>query len=82
MRTSLTAMETIVIESKNPEDIKAVKEFLKSLKISFKTSSSISIEALERANTIAEGFKEAKLIEAGEKEAKSYSSFKEIMDEL
>ena len=75
-------METIVIESKNPEDIKAVKEFLKSLKISFKTSSSISIEGLERANRIAEGFKEAKLIEAGEKEAKSYSSFKEIMDEL
>jgi hypothetical protein len=75
-------METIVIEPKNPEEIKAIKGFLKSLKISFKTSSSISIEALERANRIAEGFKEAKLIEAGEKEAKSYSSFKEMMDEL
>ena len=75
-------METIVIESKNPEDIKAIKEFLKSLKISFKTSSSFSIETLERANTIVEGFTEAKLIEAGEKHAKSYSSFKKMMDEL
>lgn len=74
-------METIVIESKNPEDIKAVKEFLKSLKISFKTTSSISIEALERANEVVEGFKEAKLIYSGQKEAKSYSSFKEMMDE-
>jgi hypothetical protein len=75
-------METIVIESKNPKDIKAIKEFLKSLKINFKTSKSISIEALERANKVAEGFSEAKLIESGEKESKSYSSFKEMMDEL
>lgn len=75
-------METIVIESKNPEDIKAIKEFLRSLKINFKTSKSISIEALERANKVAEGFSEAKLIESGKKEYKSYSSFKEMMDEL
>lgn len=75
-------METIVIESKNPEDLKAIKEFLRSLKINFKTSKSISIEALERANKVAEGFSEAKLIESGKKESKSYSSFKEMMDEL
>lgn len=75
-------METIVIESTNPDDIKAVKEFLKSLKIKFKTSTSISLEALERANKVAAGFKEAKLIDSGEKEAKSYSSFKQILDEL
>lgn len=75
-------METFVIESKNPEDSKAIKEFLKSLKINFKSSNSISIEAFEIVNGIAEGFKEAKEIESREKEAKSYSSFKELMDEL
>ncbi len=75
-------METFVIESKNPEDSKAIKEFLKSLNINFKSSSSISLEDLERASGIAEGFIEAKKIESGEKEAKSYSSFKELMDEL
>lgn len=75
-------METILIESKNPEDIKAIKEFLKSLKINFKSSTPISIEALERASKVTEGYKEAKLIESGKKDTKSYSSFKEIMDEL
>lgn len=75
-------METIVIESKNPEDSRAIKEFLKSLNINFKSSSSISIEALEIANGIAEGFIEAKKIESGEKEVKNYSSFKELMNEL
>lgn len=75
-------METFVIESKNPEDSKAIKEFLKSLNINFKSSSSISLVALEIADGIAEGFIEAKKIESGEKEAKSYSSFKELMDEL
>ncbi len=75
-------METIVIESLNPEDTKAIKEFLKSLKVNFKTSTSISIKALERANKVAESFRDAKLIESGKKEAKSYSSFKEILNEL
>ncbi|MBA4299547.1 hypothetical protein SAMN03080617_02719 [Algoriphagus alkaliphilus] len=75
-------METFLIESKNPEDSKAIKEFLKSLNINYKSSSSISLEVLERANGIAEVFIEAKKIESGEKEAKSYSSFKELMDEL
>lgn len=75
-------METFVIESKSPEDSKAIKEFLKSLNINFKSSSFISIEALEKANGIAEAYLEAKQIESGEKEAKSYSSFKELMDEL
>ncbi|HSF54779.1 MAG TPA: hypothetical protein VLA71_13575 [Algoriphagus sp.] len=75
-------METFVIESKNPEDSKAIKEFLKSLNVNYKSTSSISLEALERANRIAAGYKEAKQIESGEKEAKSYSSFKELMNEL
>ncbi|SEF54027.1 hypothetical protein SAMN03080598_00517 [Algoriphagus boritolerans DSM 17298 = JCM 18970] len=75
-------METFVIESKNPEDSRAIKAFLKSLNINFKSSSSISIDSLEIANGIAEGFIEAKKIESGEKDAKSYSSFKELMDKL
>lgn len=66
-------METFVIESKNPEDSKAIKEFLKSLNVNFKSSSSISMEALKIADRIAEGFIEAKKIESGEKEARSYS---------
>ena len=69
-------METFIIESKNPEESRAIKEFLKSLKVNFKSSSSISIEALEIADGIAEGFIEAKKIESGEKDAKNYSSFK------
>lgn len=75
-------METFVIESKNTEDSKAIKEFLKSLNINFKSSNSISIEALEIAYGIAEGLKEAKKIESGEKEANRYTSFKELMDKL
>lgn len=75
-------METILIESQNPEDTKAIKEFLKSLKINFRSSTTLSIEALERASRVAEGYKEAKLIESGKKDSKSYSSFKEMMDEL
>lgn len=75
-------METILIETTNPEESKAVKAFLKALKINFRASTILSLESLERANSIVEGYKEAKEIDLGKKKAKSYSSFKEIMHEL
>ena len=75
-------METILIEATNPEESKTIKAFLKALKINFKSSKSLSVESLEIANNVAEGYKEAMEIESGKKKAKSYSNFKEIMDEL
>ena len=71
-------METIVIQASNPEDSKAIKAFLKSLKINFKASKNFSIEALERANSIVEDHKEATEIEMGNRKSNSYSSFKDF----
>lgn len=75
-------METIFIQTTNPEESKAIKAFLKALKINFRAFKMVSLESLEIASTIVEGFKEAKEIELGKKKAKGYSSFKEILDEL
>ncbi|WP_026956402.1 hypothetical protein [Algoriphagus vanfongensis] len=75
-------METIVIESENSETSKVIKEFLKTLNVNFSSSKNITLKALDRANKVVEGYKEAQLIDSGKKIAKSFSSFDELMDEL
>lgn len=75
-------METILIEATNPEESKTIKIFLKAQKINFKSSKSLSVESLEIANNVAEGYKEAIEIESGKKKAKSYSKFKELLNVL
>ncbi len=75
-------METILIEATNPEESKTIKAFLKALKINFKSSKSLSVESIEIAINVGEGYKEAMEIESGKKKVKSYSTFKEILDGL
>ena len=74
-------METIVIQTDNKEQSRALKAFLKAMKMKFKTSE-VSPETQRIGNGIIEGYKEVMDIEAGKIKPKSYGSFKEIFDDL
>jgi hypothetical protein len=73
-------METIIVETENKEQAETVKAVLKALKVSY--TSTDNTKAKRIAESIREGYKEAIDIESGKLEAKSYSSFKDLLDEL
>jgi hypothetical protein len=75
-------METIVIRTNDSEESKMVKAVLKALRVKFEASSSVPEETRRIAKGIAEGYKESMNIDSGKSKAKTYSSFKEIFDDL
>ncbi|MHA7129709.1 hypothetical protein [Algoriphagus namhaensis] len=75
-------METIVIESTGAKESEAIKAFLKAQKINFRSTNTLTLEAITIASDVVEGYKEAMSIQAGKTVRKSYSSFKDIIDEL
>ncbi len=75
-------METIVIETNSSEESETIKAFLKTLNVNFRSSKAVSLDTFAIAATVVEGYQEALSIESGKTKAKSYSSFKEILDEL
>lgn len=74
-------MEIIVIETNDREQSKTVKAVLKALKVKFKASEDPS-ESKRIAESVAQGYKEMLEMKEGKREAKTYSSFKEIFDDL
>ena len=74
-------METIVIQTDNKEQSRALKAFLKAMKMKFETSD-VSPETLRIGKGIIEGYKEVTDIETGKIKSKSYGSFKEILNDL
>ncbi|MFD2036501.1 hypothetical protein ACFSKL_16970 [Belliella marina] len=74
-------METIVIQTEDKEKADALKAVLKVLKLDI-VSEKEQIKALMNALSVVKGYKEMLEMKESEKKAKSYSSFKEIFDEL
>lgn len=75
-------METIVIQSDTPEKSKAIKALLKAMDVKFFASKSDINQSKKIAKGVASGYKEALDLEAGIAQAKSYGSFKELIDDL
>jgi hypothetical protein len=75
-------METIIIETESKEQAEIVKAVLNALNVKFKSGENISGEAKNLAESIVEGYKEAVAIESCKLDAKSYSSFKEMLDDI
>lgn len=75
-------MEKILIEPADQSKLDLVKSMLEAMQISFQV---ITKESLERdiiLSDIKEGYLEAKEMESGKVEYKTYSSFSEMEDDL
>lgn len=75
-------MEKIIIETKDKTKLDLVKAMLEAMQIGFQV---VDKEDLVNESTLAdikEGYLEAKKMEGGEIEYKSYSSFSEMANDL
>ena len=75
-------MEKILIEPKDKSKLDLVKSMLDAMQISFKVVEEDSSEKTKILSDIKEGYLEAKSMEEGKVEYKTYSSFSEMENDL
>jgi hypothetical protein len=75
-------MEKIIIETEDKTKLDLVKSMLKAMHIGFEVISSKVVVKNKILSDLKEGCLEAKDMEAGKVEYKSYSSFSEMEDDL
>ena len=75
-------MEKILIEPADQSKLDLVKSMLEAMQISFQVITKESLELDNILSDIKEGYLEAKDMESGKVEYKTYSSFSEMEDDL
>lgn len=75
-------MEKIIIETEDKSKLDLVKSMLEAMHIGFEVVSKEVIVKNKVLSDVREGYLEARDMEAGKVEYKSYSSFSEMEDDL
>lgn len=75
-------MEKIIIETEDKSKLDLVKAMLEAMYIGFEVISTEGVAKNKVLSDIREGYLEAKGMEEGKVEYKSYSSFSEMEDDL